>query len=79
MCFVKGSYQFDDIFQARDSPEDENVSMDQMEDNLQKKKTNANTEKKNSTTDTIRRKKMTEEEKIHLKEEKKLKKLVSSS
>lgn len=79
MCFVKGSYQCDDIFQARDSPEDENVSMDQMEDNLQKKKTNANTEKKNSTIDTIRRKKMTEEEKIRLKEEKKLKKLVSSS
>ncbi|GMN33393.1 hypothetical protein TIFTF001_004121 [Ficus carica] len=64
-----------DVLQARDGPEDENVSMDQMEDNLQKKKTNANTEKKNSTTDTIRRKKMTEEEKIHLKEEKKLKKL----
>lgn len=64
-----------DVLQARDSPEDENVSMDQMEDNLQKKKTNANTEKKNSTTDKIRRKKMTEEEKIRLKEEKKLKKL----
>lgn len=50
-----------------------------MENIGQKKRTKDNTEKKNSTSEVMRRKKMAEEERVRLKEEKNLKKLVSSS
>ena len=50
-----------------------------MENTVQKKRTKDNPEKKNSTSEVMRRRKVTEEERIRIKEEKKLKKLVSFS
>ncbi|PON47814.1 ERCC4 domain containing protein [Parasponia andersonii] len=65
----------DDIPQESDSAGKENVSIDQMENIVQKRRIKDNNEKKNSTSEVMRRKKMAEEEKNRLREEKKLKKL----
>lgn len=77
--YISCSNQCDDDFQASESLGKETIGVDRTQEISQKKTTNASTEKKNSTTEATRRKKMSEEERIRLKEEKKLRKLVSSS
>ncbi|KAF4371659.1 hypothetical protein F8388_008599 [Cannabis sativa] len=64
-----------EIPQVSESPGKEYVSTDQIDNIVQNNKTKDYTENKNSTRELMRRKGITEEEKIRLKEEKKLKKL----
>ncbi|XVE86627.1 hypothetical protein DITRI_Ditri18aG0049700 [Diplodiscus trichospermus] len=61
-------------FEINDDPDKENFSMEQMGNALkQKRKTKANSGKKSSTHGATVKKKMTKEERIHMLEEKKLK------
>ncbi|XP_062149052.1 crossover junction endonuclease EME1B-like [Alnus glutinosa] len=65
----------DDVHQVYDHLDKDNVSMEQINDNVnQKRRTKVDAEKKSMMDRAMGRKKMTQEERIHLMEEKKLKK-----